>query len=337
MISSILKKEKKVLHDINNRNMNTKLLISNDLMHLENYEIAVIEMGTSGPGNMSVLSKLVQPSIGVITTIGTAHLNKFLTKENILEDKLHIADYFKDEKLLFINSDNELLGSVKDTDKYKTIRYSKNEATNIVEDEEGISFDIEIYNQKTSFKLNLYGMHHIYNIVMAIRIAEYYGISYENIVSAVKEFHMINGRFKILENKDRNIKLIDDAYSSSLESVKEGLVTANKIESKRKIAVLGKMAALGEQSSSMHEELGEFFQKVNFDYLYMTGEYTKHLFKGALKALEERNIKRLKTKEELILELKRQIKDGDLIYVKAANTQDFNEIVEQIKQEYKMS
>lgn len=334
LIATILKKQYKVLHDERNSNNNTYSFISKDLLNTDNYDIAVLELGTANPGSMTELSKLVKPSVTVINSIGTAHLNKFLTKENILKEKLHITDYIKDDKLLFINTDNELLSKVKDSNKYKTIRYSKNEATNIVEDEEGISFDINIYNKNTHFDLNLYGIHNISNIVLAVKIAEHYKIEYRNIVEGIKEFKAIRGRFKILENKDRNIKLIDDAYSSSLESVKEGLVTANKINSKRKIAVLGKMAALGEQSSSIHEELGEFFQEVNFDYLYMTGEYTKHLFKGALKALEEKNIKRFKTKEELITELKRQIKDGDLIYVKAANTQGFNEIVEQIKQEY---
>lgn len=94
MLSNILEREKRVLHDFDNSNMNTNVLISRDLMHLENYDMAVIEMGTSFPGKMTVLSELVRPSIGVITNIGTAHFNNFHSKENILNEKLHIGEVF---------------------------------------------------------------------------------------------------------------------------------------------------------------------------------------------------------------------------------------------------
>lgn len=334
ILSNILKKEKRVFHDFDNRNMNSKVLISNDLMHLENYDMAVIEMGTSRPGNMNILSGLVRPSIGIITTIGTAHLNNFHTKENILEEKLHITDYLKDEKILFVNSDDELLKNIKETKEYKIIKCSRNEASNIIENELGISFEIDIYNKKTTFNLQLLGLHYLSSIVIAIRIAEHYNIKYENIVEGIKEFKPIDGRQKILRNKSKDLILIDDSYSSSFESVKLGLDIANKINSKRKIAILGKMAAYGEESCYLHEELGKYFSNLNFDYLYLTGEYSKHIFKGALTSFEEKNIKRFKTHELLLEDLEKNIQNGDLIYIKAAHTQNFSNIVEELKTKY---
>ena len=334
ILSNILKKEKEVFHDFDNRNMNSKVLISNDLMHLENYDMAVIEMGTSRPGNMNILSGLVIPSIGIITSIGTAHLNNFYTKENILEEKLHITDYLKDEKILFVNSDDELLKNIKELKEYKIIKCSRNEANNIIENELGIAFEIDIYNQKTKFNLQLLGLHYLSNIVIAIRIAEHYNIKYENIVASIKEFKPIDGRQKILRNKSKDLILIDDSYSSSFESVKLGLNIANKINSKRKIAILGKMAAYGEESSYLHEELGKYFNNLNFDYLYLTGEYSKHIFKGALTSFEEKNIKKFKTHELLLDDLEKNIQNGDLIYIKAAHTQNFSNIVKELKTKY---
>lgn len=336
ILSNILKKEKRILHDFDNRNMNTKVLIANDLMHLENYDMAVIEMGTSKQGNMKILSELVKPSIGVITTIGTAHLNNFHNKENILEEKLHITDYLKDEKMLFVNSDNDLLEGIKPSKDYKIIKCSMNEASNINESESGISFEIDIYNKKTKFDLQLLSLHYLSSIVIAIRIAEHYNIKYENIIEGIKEFRPLNGRQKILKNISKDLTLIDDSYSSSFESVKLGLEVANKIKSKRKIAVLGKMAAYGDNSSYLHEELGEYFKNLNFDYLYLTGEYTKHIFKGALKSFKEKNIKRFKTQELLLEDLEKNIQSGDLIYIKAAHTQNFSNIVSELKKEYNL-
>ena len=306
ILSNILKKEKEVFHDFDNRNMN-------------------------------ILSELVKPSIGVITTIGTAHLNNFHTKENILEEKLHITDYLKDEKILFVNSDDELLKNIKETKKYKIIKCSRNEANNIIETKLGISFEIDIYNKKTKFNLQLLGLHYLSSIVIAIRIAEHYNVKYENIIAGIREFKPIDGRQKVLRNKNKDLILIDDSYSSSFESVKLGLGIANKINSKRKIAILGKMAAYGEESSYLHEELGKYFSNLNFDYLYLTGEYSKHIFKGALTNFEEKNIKKFKTHELLLEDLEKNIKSGDLIYVKAAHTQNFSNIVKELKTKYNFS
>lgn len=334
MLSNILKKEKRILHDFDNRNMNTNVLISSTLMDLENYDMAVIEMGTSNIGKMNILSELVKPSIGVITNIGTAHLNNFQVKENILEEKLHITDYIKDEKNLFVNSDDELLNNIKETEKYKVIKCSKNEASNIIEGDSGISFEIDIYNKKTKFELNLYGLHYLSSIIIAIRIAEHYNIKRENIISGIKDFKPIDGRQKILRNSEKDLVLIDDSYSSCFESVALGLEVANKIKSKRRIAILGKMAAYGEYADKVHEQLGEYFKNLDFDYLYLTGEYTKHIFKGALTCFAEKDIKRFKTKEMLIEDLEKNIQKGDLIYIKAAHTQNFSYIVEELKKRY---
>lgn len=336
ILSNILKKEKKLFHDFDNRNMNTRVLIATDLMHIEDYEMAVIEMGTSKPGNMHILSELVRPSIAVMTTIGTAHLNNFHNKENILKEKLHITDCLKDDKILFINSDDELLNTIEETNNYKIVKCSINEASNIIETESGISFEINIYNQRIHFDLEILGLHYLISIIIAIRIAEYYNIRYENIVAGIKEFKPIDGRQKILKNKEKDLIVIDDSYSSSFESVKLGLDIANKIKSKRKIAVLGKMAAYGEEADKIHEMLGEYFCNLKFDYLYLTGEYSKHIFKGALTCFEEKNIKRFKSKELLIDELKRNIQNGDLIYIKAARTQEFDIIVDELKEEYNL-
>lgn len=177
-------------------------------------------------------------------------------------------------------------------------------------------------------------MHYLSSIVIAIRIAEHYNIKYENIVKGIKEFKPIDGRQKILRNKSKDLILIDDSYSSSFESVKLGLDIANKINSKRKIAILGKMAAYGEESCYLHEELGKYFNNLNFDYLYLTGEYSKHIFKGALTSFEEKNIKKFKTHELLLEDLEKNIQNGDLIYIKAAHTQNFSNIVKELKTKY---
>lgn len=337
LIAQILKTEINVLHDFENSNNNTRWHVSQLLMYLGNYDMAVIELGISDNGIMTKLSKLVEPSIAVINYIGIAHINKLKTRENILAEKMHITDFIKDKKILFVNTDNEYLQSIEKSNLYQVRQYNVKEADEIRQEHGKLSFKTKVYGKETTFHLNLYGKHHISNIILAIKIAEIYHISYENIVKAIHEFKPIEGRLKVLKSEKRNLTLIDDAYScSDLEAVKLGLQTANQIESTRKIAVLGRMEALGEQAPTLHEELGEFFKQLDFDYLYTTGGYKKQLSKGALKALEERKIKKFKTTEKLILALEEEIKDGDLVYIKAANTQHFDRIVNSLKEKYEV-
>lgn len=337
LISKVLSTEKKVLHDFNNENNNTKSHISLSYLYLDNYEMAVTEVGISDFRMMSTLSELIKPSIAVINFIGTAHLNNFLSKENILKEKLHITDYLKDDKLLFVNKDCEYLKNLSPTSNYNIIRYGRDEAYDIVEDSSGIKFKTKIYDKAVSFDLKLYGEYNISNIILAIKIGQIYNISFDNIKNAIANFESVSGRLKIYKNNKNNITLIDDSYSSSYESAVLGLNTANKIESKRKIAILGKMAAYGESANYYHEKLGEFFNNLHFNYLYLTGDYTKHIFKGALSYFDEKDIKKFKNKDLLLATLEKNIKNGDLIYAKAANTQNFDEIIKYLIAKFNLS
>ncbi len=332
MIAKVLATEMKVLYDFNNGNNNTKSFLSRLLQEFDNYEIAVLELGTANPGRITDMSKLVKPSIAVINSIGTAHINNFLTKENILEEKMHIVDYLKDKKILYVNSDDEYLQNIKESKEYNLQKYCLNEAWNIKETSSGISFTTKIYDEEINFSLNLYGIYFIRNIILTIKIAEIYKIKSENIIKAINDFKPIDGRFKVLKNND--ITIIDDTFNSCYESVIEGLNITNKMSSKRKIAILGTIGsgANGKDDTSLtHEKVGDYFKNLNFDYLFLIGDYTKHTYKSALKYFPVKNIKRFKSKDALLKELKYLIKEGDLLYLKDAGFQELEEIVEELK------
>ena len=181
-------------------------------MYFEKYDMAVIEMGISDLGIMQQLSKLVEPSVAIINQIGMAHINHLKNKETVLAEKLHITDCIKDKKILFVNTDNKELQTVKKSDSYELREYHSQEAYDIGEEEGKLSFKVKIYGKETEFHLNLYGRHHISNIVLAIKIGEIYQIRYENIVKAINQFQPVKGRLKVLKNEQKNITVIDDAF-----------------------------------------------------------------------------------------------------------------------------
>ncbi|MCI8760260.1 MAG: UDP-N-acetylmuramoyl-tripeptide--D-alanyl-D-alanine ligase [Clostridia bacterium] len=324
LLANVLKTQNKVLHDFKNENNNTRCHIAFTLLEFNHYDMAVLELGISQKGVMTQITKLVEPSIAVINSIGSQHLDKLENKETVLAEKLHITDFIKDKKILFVNTDNNYLQDIEKTNTYEVRKYSTKEAYDIQETNGKLSFKTSIYEKGTEFNLNLYGRHHIANIILAIKIGEIYQISYENIVKAISEFQPVDGRLKVLKSNKSNILLIDDAYNFSIEAIQLGLETASKIKSKRKIAIIGEMTDLGEQSVKIHQELGKYLKQLNFDTIYtVEGKYTQY-FEGDF-------IKRFENIEEIIQALDKNLKDGDLVYVKGANSQHFNKIVEFIK------
>ena len=152
LISKVLETEIKVLHDFKNENNNTRWHVARDLLYLENYDMAVIELGISNIGTMTQLSKLVKPSIEVINQISAAHINNLKTEETVLEEKMHITDFIKDEKILFVNNDNSYLQTVEKSKRYDKREYASKEAYDIQEENGKLSFKTKIYGKETRFQ-----------------------------------------------------------------------------------------------------------------------------------------------------------------------------------------
>lgn len=329
MISSILKQEKNVLSDTGNNNTNvflSWLLLEYDKNNKK--DIAVLEAGMGSKNTISPISKLLQPSICVINNIGTAHIEKLGSKENILKEKLKITEFIKDDKILFLNKDDEMLRNIELED-VNVIKYSINEAKNIKEENGNIEFELNIYNENTKIHINTYGKHNILNAIVAIRIAEHYKIKKDNIIKGLESYKNVDRRFAIKENNKKNI-IIDDTYNASFDSMKAGLITASNMTAKRKIAVLGEMLELGDYSESMHSQVGNVFKDAKFDKLYTQGENTKYLCQSANKYISKDNIKFYINQEDLINDLISDLQEGDLIYLKASKKMKFNNIVNKL-------
>lgn len=149
LISKVLETQIKVLHDFKNENNNTRWHVARDLLYFENYDMAVIELGISNFGTMTQLSQLVKPSIAVINQIGKAHINNLKTEENILKEKMHITDFIKDKKILFVNVDNAYLKTVEKSELYDKKEYASKEAYDIQEENGKLSFKTKIYGKET--------------------------------------------------------------------------------------------------------------------------------------------------------------------------------------------
>lgn len=172
-------------------------------------------------------------------------------------------------------------------------------------------------------------MHFVYNSMCAYAVGKYLNIKEENIIKGIETFKLTKNRMDI-ETIKNNVKLINDSYNASFDSMKAALEVLGKTEAKRKIAVLGNMLELGEFTKELHEKVGQEVVKNKIDLLITVGEYAKDIAKKA-KKMGLQKIYIFENIEEAEQFLKNNIKEGDAILLKASNSMKFSKIAEYLK------
>ena len=237
-------------------------------------EIAVLECGMSEPGEMAVLSELTKPNYALISMIGVAHIENLGTQENILKEKLSIINELSEDGILFLNGNDALLRELKNTVSIPIIYYGTEEwcdyrAENIQYDHGRSYFECVHGEERVSVELSVLGEHNVIDCTGALAISHTHGIPLE---TAAAEFaHFTGIRQKIIELENR-FRIIDDTYNASPDSMRASLNVLSHIETKgRRIAVLGDMFELGENSELYHYQVGEYLSKLPIDELVVVG------------------------------------------------------------------
>ena len=196
--------------------------------------------------------------------------------------------------------------------KYKVYTYgmenkSDYNATNIIELENGSSFEINGINTVVPIS----GTHFVYNATCAFAIGNILGIEKEKIIKGIAEFKLTAKRMEIKIIKN-NIKVINDSYNASYDSMKAALEVMGKTKATRKIAVLGNMLELGEYTKEMHEKVGEEVVKNKIDILITVGEYAKEIANRASN-LGINNVVKFENINNAASYIKDNMRSGDLI------------------------
>ncbi|MEJ2567377.1 MAG: UDP-N-acetylmuramoyl-tripeptide--D-alanyl-D-alanine ligase [candidate division WOR-3 bacterium] len=232
------------------KNYNNLIGVPLNLFRLENEKIAILEFGTNQFGEIKRLSEIVEPDIALITGIGSAHLQAFGDRNGVLKEKSDIAVGLKGP--LFVNGDDPFLRNIKGK-KIIKVGFSKDNdfAFNILQE----SIDGTIFSTSNSsfwIKLPTVGM--LRCAMFAVSVALHYGISPRDIQEGLIKVENVPHRMEIKRTEMFNI--IDDTYNSNPDSLLNA-VSFLSLMPGRKIMVLGPMLELGENSLSIHRELGK--------------------------------------------------------------------------------
>jgi UDP-N-acetylmuramoyl-tripeptide--D-alanyl-D-alanine ligase len=320
-------------------NFNNEIGLPHMIFKLDNsYDIAVLEMGMNNLGEIHNMAKAAKPDIAVITNIGTAHIGRLKSRENILKAKLEITDFFSSENILVLNNGNDLLSTVK-SNKFKINTVSLNDrsnlsAFNIELMENSIEFSVKENDFDINEKIDVMapGKHSVINSLLAVMCARLFKLTYNEIRLGFKNLETTKMRLEIIQGK--KFKIINDCYNANPDSMKAAIDVLSDFDGNRKIAVLGTMGELGEKSQELHEEIGEYASKLGVNLLIALGEYSIYYKRGFEKlSINNRKIMEFKNYDEAVNFLTGSyIETGDVLLVKASRTMRFESIVEKLKE-----
>ena len=308
-------------------------------------EAGITEMGTDrGMDEISRLADIVRPNVAVITNIGVSHIEFFKTRERIFEAKMGIANYFSEGNTLVVNADDDKLSSLKKENlPYDVVFVGSEKALcevdYMVSDVrekglEGLMFTLSHDGKNYNVELPIPGEHNAINAALAVAGANAIGVSIEDAIDGMKNMTTTGSRLKLINVG--GFEIIDDSYNAAPESMKSAVSTLMRGDGERKIAVLGDMNELGEESEKMHFGVGAFAAEKNPEYIITVGEKAKAIADGA-ESINSASTKviRCNDLDGAFQAIKGIIKAGDLVLVKASRGMALDELVARIEEEYK--
>ncbi len=325
-------------------NLNNHIGLPMTLLNLsKEHDIAVVEMGMSGFGEISLLSKLAKPHISVITNIGLAHIGNLGSRQNILKAKMEIFDGMDPDGLVILNGDDGLLFGLKDFLSFRTVFYGLQDGLDVqgynikMVDEFSTSFNIQIASQEYTVTVPVPGMHNVYNALAAIAVGLKFKVPAQDIIEGIRNYKPGKMRMNIL-TLDKGIRLIDDAYNANPNSMEEALRVVRDLSGSRKIAVLGDMLELGEWTRQAHLDIGKSVVRNGINYLITLGPNSKYIAEGAASSgMSQRKIFTSETIEEANEYLIKLIRDKDVILVKGSRGMKMEGIVGCLARCYKLA
>jgi UDP-N-acetylmuramoyl-tripeptide--D-alanyl-D-alanine ligase len=250
-------------------NLNNHIGVPLTLLRLTTaHSHAIIEMGANHLKEIAFLCEIAQPTHGLITNVGKAHLEGFGSEEGVLQGKTEHYDFIaKKGGIIFINQDdNKLLNSIGDVThtsyKPSEFRTTQDQPT------------LTLVYQNIEIPTQLVGTYNKENIAAAVSIGVYFGVSLVKAAKAVSDYTPNNSRSQLMTLNGKTLTF--DAYNANPSSMKAAIAAFAK-RSGKKAVILGHMAELGTYESAEHQALVDLVKKQGFETSYWVGKPYEHL------------------------------------------------------------
>lgn len=308
------------------------------LLFDSNTEAVVLEMGMDRFGEIDRLAEIVKPNVAIITNIGMSHIEHLGSREGIFKAKMEIAPHITSSDdvpgtLVYV-TDDEFLTKERTAGKYQQIAIGNNGKSDyIISDVDdfgikGIQFRVEHNHEVNKVHAPVPGIHNSINSSIAIAVGDIMGVSLEEAQKGLEKVELTGSRLKRVDGK--TVCIIDDTYNASPASMKSALKVLDMSEcTGKKIAILGDMYELGEDSKKEHFGVGVFARNLAIDTIVAIGEDAAEIADGASGG--EIQTVYFKTKDEFISVINRYVTEEDMILVKGSRGMKMELVVEELK------
>lgn len=333
MLASILGRKYKVC--ATKKNFNNEIGLSLTLLSLESdTDVCVVEMGMRGLGQITELTDIAVPTMGIVTNVGTSHIGILGSRENIAKAKKELIDALPADGTAILNGDDPLVSRMGEGFSGRIVRYGLNQGEDVIG--RGISYQ----NETTDFTcicgsesfpvcLNLLGIHNVYDALAAVAAANILGVTKEQMQLALQSFVPSEQRQSLVNIG--GFMILDDSYNANPLSMKMAFQSLKQLKGNHYYFVLGDMGELGAYEKELHFQVGEAAAKAGADGLITVGPLSRHTADGAksrgLPVIGECN-----TCEEAADLLKQILQPGDLVLLKGSHYMHMELIIQYLRE-----
>jgi UDP-N-acetylmuramoyl-tripeptide--D-alanyl-D-alanine ligase len=328
-------------------NLNNHFGLPLGLLTLEpEYDVAVVEMGMSHPGEIAALAHIALPNQAVVTNVAPVHLESFDSIAGIARAKYELIEALPHGGTAVLNSDDEYVCQFGRNFKGKVVTFGLKPAACVparvpadvraenieVLGPEGTRFDLVSREVRQSVQSPLLGKHNVYNVLAAAAMALENGITPSEIADALPSLQAADKRGQVVQLG--NITVLYDCYNSSPKALMAAVDTLAALPARRRIVVAGEMLELGPSGEQLHRDCGRYIAGNlaggKLDFLLGVRGLAKPMVDAACEAGMAAEF--VATPEEAGEWLAREARDGDVVLLKASRGVKLEKALERWKQ-----
>ncbi|HEY2988046.1 MAG TPA: UDP-N-acetylmuramoyl-tripeptide--D-alanyl-D-alanine ligase [Candidatus Binatia bacterium] len=318
-------------------NLNNLVGLPQTLLRLQGHEkVAVVEMGTSVPGEIARLCRIGKPDIGLITSVAPAHLSGLSTVAGVAREKGAMFRGLNSRGIAIVNVDDPWTRRLGAKFKGTKITYGKNGDVR-GEDwkflgAEGTEFTLCAGAGRQRVRLKVAGEHNLSNALGAAAMAYGLGVEIEAMRAGLEAVRPYPMRMAIERWGD--VGVINDAYNANPASMEAALKTLGQIETKgKKIAILGDMLELGREARERHVALGRQAAEYGIDRLYVLGRQARAVARGARGAgMEKKLVVIGKSHRQIAALIRKRALPGDWLLFKGSRGMKMERVLAALKE-----
>lgn len=300
-------------------------------------DVLVVEMGMRGAGQIAALCAIARPTLGLITNVGTSHIELLGTQDAVAQAKGELISALPSSGRAFLNGDDPYTDVIAAASAAPVVRWGLSTVCDVsareigVDDDSRASFDLVAEQGTMRVSLPVPGRHNVYNALAAAAVALHLGLTPLAVADGLASATFSGMRMQVFTSAS-GITVINDAYNANPVSMRSAIETLAEMGTQgRRVAVLGDMAELGSLTEVAHFQIGEQVARLPIDLLVTVGPRAKRIAQGALaEGMPAEAVRPCAEAPEAVEVLDDVLAAGDVVLVKASRVMGLEAVSEGI-------